>query len=230
MDRENQKGLKALKVIIRWTYFLNKAGTAMFHSDWLQAENALSIVEDLEKTGRLKDVEFEDEVGTVWTKKELTKLLAKVVDEPHNVTVFFDGGYHKNEARSGLGVVIYFEQNEKKWRIRKNNLLEQLDSNNEAEYAAFYEALKQLEELGVHHQSCVFKGDSLVVLNQLSGEWPCYEEPLNRWIDRIEAKLEKLNLRPVYESISRKDNQEADGLATQALNGEEIFSKMELAK
>ena len=159
----------------------------------------------------------------------MTKLLTTVEDEPQNVTVFFDGGFHKNEVLSGLGVAIYFEQNKKKWRIRKNALLEQLDSNNEAEYAAFYEALKQLEELGVHHQSCVFKGDSLVVLNQLSGEWPCYEQPLNRWIDRIEAKLKKLGLRPVYEPIGRKDNQEADGLATQALNGEKIFSKIELA-
>lgn len=218
-----------LKVLIHWTYFFNKRGTASFHSDWLQAENALLIVEDLEKSGRLKDVEFEDEVGTVWTKKELTKLLTTIEDEPQNVIVYFDGGFHKNEALSGLGIAIYFEQNKKKWRIRKNALLEQLDSNNEAEYAAFYEALKQLEELGVHHQSCIFKGDSLVVLNQLSGEWPCYEQPLNRWIDRIEMKLKTLGLRPVYEPISRKDNQEADGLATQALKGEEIFSKIELA-
>lgn len=228
MDIENQKELEALKVLIHWTYFFNKTGTATFSSDWVEAENALSIVEDLEKTGRLKDVEFEDEMSTVWTKKELTKLLTKVEDDPQNVTVFFDGGFNKNEVRSGLGVAIYFEQNKKKWRIRKNVLLEQLDSNNEAEYAAFYEGLKQLEELGVHHQSCIFKGDSLVVLNQLSGEWPCYEQNLNRWLDRIEVKLEKLNLRPVYEPISRKDNQEADGLATQALNGEEIFSKIEL--
>ena len=117
-------------------------------------------------------------------------------DEPHNVTVFFDGGYHKQEARSGLGIAIYFEQNKKKWRIRKNALLEQLDSNNEAEYAALYEAVKQLEEMGVHHQSCIFRGDSLVVLNQLSGEWPCYEEPLNKWIDRIDAKLKIIRSSP----------------------------------
>lgn len=228
MDIENQKEMDALKVLIQWTYFFNKTGTASFTSDWVEAETALSIVGDLEKTGRLKEVEFEDEVGTVWTKKELTKLLTKVEDEPQNVMVYFDGGYQKQDARSGLGIAIYFEQNKKKWRIRKNARLEQLDSNNEAEYAAFYEAVKQLEEIGVHHQSCVFKGDSLVVLNQLSGEWPCYEEPLNKWMDRIEAKLNKLSILPVYEPISRKDNQEADGLATQALNGEDIFSKIEL--
>ena len=217
-----------MKVIINWTYFLNKTGTASFRSDWLEAEAALLIVNDLEKTGRLKDVEFEDEVGTIWTKKELTKLLIKVEDEPQNVTVFFDGGYRKDEGLSGIGVAIYYEQNHTAWRIRKNARLQQLESNNEAEYAAFYEALKELDALGVHHQSCIFKGDSLVVLNQLSGEWPCYEEPLNRWLDRIEEKLEKLSIRPVYEPISRKENQEADGLATQALNGEKISSKIQL--
>ena len=64
--------------MIHWTYFFDKKGTtASFHSDWLQAESAVLIVDDLEKTGRLKEVEFEDEVGTKWTKKELTKLLDK---------------------------------------------------------------------------------------------------------------------------------------------------------
>lgn len=219
-----------MKVLIRWTYFLNKKGTASFLSEWLEAESALAIVEDLEKTGRVKAVEFEDEAGTVWTKKELVKLLTEVEDEPQNITVFFDGSYRKNERLAGLGVALYYTQNKKNWRIRKNALLHQLESNNEAEYAAFYEAVKQLEELEVHHQSCVFKGDSLVVLNQLSGEWPCYEEQLNRWIDRIEEKLTKLHIRPVYTPISRKDNQESDQLASQAINGEEIFGKMQIEK
>lgn len=218
-----------MKVIIHWTYFFDKKGTnASFHSEWLDAEVSVLIMEDLETTGRLKEVEFEDEMGTIWTKKELTKLLVEVEDEPHEVTVFFDGGFLKEERRSGLGVAIYYEQNKKSWLIRTNAVLDQLDSNNEAEYAAFYEALVQLGELGVHHQSCIFKGDSLVVLNQLSGEWPCYEPPLTRWMDRIEVKLNKLHLRPVYEPISRKDNQEADRLASQALKGEDIFSKLEL--
>src|SRR3954447_14601968 len=114
MDRENQKELNALKVRIHWTYFLNKRGTASFHSDWLQAETALFIVSDLEKTGRLKEVEFEDEMGTVWMKKELTKLLTEVEDEPHTITAFFDGGFRKDEGLSGVGVAIYFEQNNKK--------------------------------------------------------------------------------------------------------------------
>jgi ribonuclease HI len=100
-----------------------------------------------------------------------------------------------------------------------------MDTNNEAEYAAFYYALNILEDLGVHHLSCEFKGDSQVVLKQLEGEWPCYEDALNSWLDRIEGKIKALGLIPKYTSISRKDNKEADKLATQALEGKEIFAK-----
>ncbi|WP_232732192.1 reverse transcriptase-like protein [Bacillus sp. mrc49] len=218
-----------MKVIMLWTYQASKKPSAAFVSDWLEAGTALVITEDLEKAGRLKEVEFKDEFDTVWTKKELKRLLTEVEEEPQDVSVFFDGGYQKQEGLAGIGVAIYFRQGKKFWRLRSNLKLEQLESNNEAEYAAFHEALRQLDELGVHHQSCVFKGDSLVVLNQLSGEWPCMEESLNKWLDRIEAKLDKLKIIPVYKPIARKDNQEADRLATLALEGKAIFSKSEIA-
>ncbi|MGE7764820.1 reverse transcriptase-like protein [Peribacillus sp. NPDC096540] len=219
-----------MKVIMQWTYHASKRPTADFVSDWLDAGTALVITEDLEKAGRLKEVEFKDEFDTTWTKKELKKLLTEVEEEPQDVTVFFDGGFQKEQKVAGIGAAIYYRQGKKHWRIRTNLMLEQLESNNEAEYAAFYEAVRQMEELGVHHQSCLFKGDSLVVLNQLSGEWPCMEENLNKWLDRIEAKLEKLKIIPVYKPISRKDNQEADRLATLALQGEVIYSKSEIAE
>ncbi|MGG0284659.1 reverse transcriptase-like protein [Peribacillus butanolivorans] len=219
-----------MKVIMQWTYHASKKPTADFVSDWLDAGTALVITEDLEKAGRLKEVEFKDEFDTIWTKKELKKLLTEVEEEPQDVTVFFDGGFQKEQRVAGIGAAIYYRQGKKHWRIRTNLRLEQFESNNEAEYAAFYEAVRQMEELGVHHQSCLFKGDSLVVLNQLSGEWPCMEENLNKWLDRIEAQLEKLKIIPVYKPISRKENQEADRLATLALQGEVIFSKSEIAE
>ncbi|USK73170.1 ribonuclease H family protein [Peribacillus frigoritolerans] len=218
-----------MKVIMQWTYQASKKPSADFVSDWLDAGTALVITEDLEKAGRLKEVEFKDEFDTTWTKKELRKLLTEIEEEPQDVTVFFDGGFQKDEKVAGIGVAIYYRQGKKFWRLRSNVKLEQFESNNEAEYAAFHEAVRQMDELGIHHQSCVFKGDSLVVLNQLSGEWPCMEENLNKWLDRIEAKLDKLKIIPVCEPISRKENQEADRLATLALQGKAIFSKIEIA-
>lgn len=217
-----------MNVVIHWSYYFKKAGTVNFSSESLPAEQALMIVVDLEKTGRLKDVYFEDDHGSRWTKKQLIKMVKEVEDEPQEVMIFFDGGYLKEERLSSIGVVIYYKQNHKRWRIRRNAQLEYLKSNNEAEYAALYEALKTIEELQVHHQSCVIKGDSLVVINQLKGEWPCFEEDLQRWMDKIEQKIAKLRIKPVYEAILRKENQEADRLATQAMNGEVINSRLEL--
>ncbi|WP_409301276.1 reverse transcriptase-like protein [Peribacillus sp. SCS-155] len=219
-----------MKVLILWTYGGSKRPEAAFTSDFIQAEKALLIADDLEKTGRLKNIEFKDEVGTTWNKKELKKLLTKIEEEPQDVTVYFDGGYQKENGRTGIGIVIYYRQGKKEWRVRKNLSLSEILSNNEAEYAACYEAVNQLQELGVHHQKVRIKGDSQVVLNQLSGEWPCFEEELNRWLDRIEAKIEQLGIIPEYEHVPRKENHEADKLATQALNGESITSALLLTE
>ncbi|MDQ0218010.1 reverse transcriptase-like protein [Peribacillus cavernae] len=219
-----------MKVIMHWTYGSAKKPACDFTSDWLDAGIALIIADDLEKAGRMKTVEFKDEIGTSWTKKELKKLLVEIDEDPSNVTVYFDGGFQKEDGLTGIGVAIYYTQGKNHWRLRANALLAELDSNNEAEYAALFEAVKHLEELGVHHQSCRFKGDSQVVLKQLSGEWSCFEENLNRWLDRIEQKIGKLGIKPIYEPIPRKENSEADKLATQALKGEEILSKLNISE
>lgn len=91
--------------------------------------------------------------------------------------------------------------------MRKNKSF-RLKTNNEAEYAALYEAIREVRELGASRNSITIKGDSLVVLNQLDGSWPCYDPSHNEWLDKIEALLESLKLTPTYETIQRKDNQE----------------------
>ena len=146
-----------MKVIIHWNYKHPKKGSAAFHSDYIGADEALRISEDLEKSGRAFELEFVDEAGTIWTKKELKKLMAEIEDEPQDITVYFDGGFLKEEGLSGAGVVIYFTQGRKKWRIRANKILEVLESNNEAEYAALHYSLQELQTLGVRNMPCTFQ-------------------------------------------------------------------------
>ncbi|MDQ0155144.1 ribonuclease H family protein [Robertmurraya andreesenii] len=199
-----------------------------FVSDWLDSETALACGEELEKTGKAMNISYTDEMNSSWSLKELRKLTAEIEEEPHDITVYFDGGFDKNVNEAGLGVVIYYKQGKKNYRLRANELIKEMDTNNEAEYAALYFALNQLQELGVHHLPCEIKGDSQVVLKQLEGEWPCFEENLNRWLDRIEEKIGELGIEPKYTSLSRKQNKEADKLATQALEGTMINSKLEI--
>ncbi|WP_088034288.1 reverse transcriptase-like protein [Evansella clarkii] len=212
-------------------HYKTKKGTeTVFSSDEMTAEKAHLIAEDLLKTGRAKELKFIDKYDSSMTMKELKKYLEGVKTEPHNVTVYFDGGFDIQTKKSGLGCVIYYEQNGKSLRLRRNALVTELDSNNEAEYAAIHLALLELEELGIHHLPVRFIGDSQVVINQLKGEWAVYEEEFNKWIDRIEEKLEKMGLDAEYELVSRKENKEADQLATQALKEIEIISTMEIEK
>lgn len=84
--------------------------------------------------------------------------------------------------------------------------------------------------LNVHHLPVKIIGDSQVVINQLNGEWPALEKELASWADKIDAKLEQFNIQPEYQLVSRKDNAEADRLATQALNGIDITGLREIVK
>ncbi len=219
-----------MDVWIEWKYKTAKNIEVTLTTETMPAKKALLVSNDFLKTGRTKDIVFYDEQHTKWTKKEFEKLLSEVVEEPHNINVFFDGGYDVDAKKAGTGVVIYYSRNNQNFRIRENIMLQELESNNEAEYAAFWQAVLQLEELGVRNSTVQFKGDSQVVLNQLSGEWPCFEDEFTRWLDRIEEKLKQLGIRPKYSAISRKENKEADQLASQALQGIMVSSHLNLTE
>ena len=217
-----------MKVTIEWTYKSKNGIETIFRSDELAPAHALTIVEDLKNTGRAKNITFIDEKDSTWLEKELKKYIKEIDTEPHNVKVYFDGGFDVQTKQSGLGVAIYYEQNGKSYRLRRNAFVSSLDSNNEAEYAALHLAIVELDLLGVHHQRVQIFGDSQVVINQMSGEWPAYEKELAQWADRIDEKVHSLGLTAEYELIPRKANEQADRLATQALKGIEITGQIEL--
>lgn len=195
--------------------------------DWLTAPQARMLARELGRFPYMKELEFEDEKGGSWTLKELEKLTEELAQEPDDITVYFDGSFDKESELAGLGIVIYYSLGGIRHRLRKNKSF-RLKTNNEAEYAALYEAIREVRELGASRNSITIKGDSLVVLNQLDGSWPCYDPSHNEWLDKIEALLESLKLTPTYETIQRKDNQEADGLAKKILSHQFVESHTKL--
>ncbi|WP_404451010.1 reverse transcriptase-like protein [Virgibacillus necropolis] len=219
-----------MKVKLKWLYKGEKTEEVEFESAWTSQDSMEHLLADIEKTGRVKELVIIDEMENEWTQKEFSKLKETIEHEAHDVVVYFDGGFDRNTSSAGLGVAIYYQKNHVRYRIRTNQFISAMETNSEAEYAALHYAVMQLEELGVHHLPCTFKGDAQGILKQLEGTWPCYEEKLNNWLDRIELQLEKLGIKPYYEVISRKENKEADRLATQALVGVDINSEKELEK
>ena len=217
-----------MNILIEWLYRTPKGAETVFRSEEMPAAQALLLAEDLERTGRAKSIAFIDRFDSSWTIKELKGYLKGIETEPHNVTVYFDGGFDRATSTSGLGCVIYYEQNGKTYRLRRNAFSAELTSNNEAEYAALYLSLQELALLNVHHLPVRFIGDSQVVINQMGGEWPLLEHNLSGWADRIDDKLKDLGIQPEYELVQRKMNSEADRLATQALNSISITATKEL--
>ncbi|MCP3026478.1 ribonuclease H family protein [Halobacillus sp. A5] len=217
-----------MKVRIELLYKTPKRTETNFTSEVMPAGQAVLMAEDLEKTGRAKTITFIDEAERSWNLKELKQYMKGIETEPHNIKIYFDGGFDHASRRSGLGCVVYYEQNGKSLRLRKNAQVDELNSNNEAEYAALHLALKELELLGVHHLPVQVVGDSQVVINQLKGEWPCLESDLSDWADWIEDKMKEMGIQPEYALVSRKSNREADRLATQALQDIEITSTSEM--
>lgn len=219
-----------MKLLIEWTYKTPNGAETIFRSEVMAAEKALLFSNDLEKTGRTKHIRFIDEYESYWTLKELKSYLKEIETEPHNVTVYFDGGFDISTNKSGLGCVIYYTQSGKSFRLRKNASSHEHRSNNEAEYAALYLGIQELEQLKVHHLPVQFIGDSQVVINQLSDEWSVVEKVLSAWADQVEKKLNQLGIQPEYKLVQRKQNSEADRLATQSLNGIAITATSEITK
>jgi len=218
-----------MKVSIHWTYQTKKKYTTFLHTEYLPVKEALLLAEDFESTGRTKDLLFVEENNSTWTKKQIIKYLKELEEEPHDFKIYFDGGFDVQTFVSGIGVCIYYHQNGKEFRKRYNNRLNELSNNNEAEYAALENAINILEEMAIKGQEVTIYGDSQVVINQLNGEWPCYEEQLEKYANRIAAALNSLKLSVQYVLLNRNENKEADMLATQALKGTFIESTKEIS-
>jgi len=217
-----------MKLRIDWTYKTPKGTEVEFYSEELPVAHVLLIAEDMERTGRIKSVTLTDQYDSTWTVKEMKAYLKGLETEPHHVKVYFDGGFDHSTNKSGLGCVIYYEQSGKSYRLRSNAPSSELTSNNEAEYAALYLAVQELELLNVHHQPVTIIGDSQVVINQMNEEWPTLEQNFLEWADRIEGKMKDFGIQPEYELVPRNANAEADRLATQALSGIAVTATTEL--
>jgi len=217
-----------MKFRIEWTYGVPKGIETVFSSEAMPAEAVIQIAEDLERTGRVKKIRFEDQYDSSWTLKEVKAYLKEIETEPHQVQIYFDGGYELSSGDAGLGCVIYYKQNGKSYRHRSNAKLDELRSNNEAEYAALYFCLQELEYLEVRRQVVSFTGDSRIVINGMEGEWPLIEDKLEPWVVRIKEKLNELGIQDEYQLVPRKENAEADKLATQALKGISIAATSEI--
>ncbi len=221
-----KNGVNRLNVRFMASYKHPKHQKIEIITSFLDESLALDYIQDFEKTGRFNSIIIEDDLGQQWNVKEFKKLLHKTEGQVKNISVLFDASYNKHSRESGLGWIIEYDKGQETYTERENRVISGLASNNEAEYASLYYALKHAIELSEGNQQLLeVSGDSLVVINQMSGEWPCYDQNLVYWIEKVESLLSDRGYKAAYRHITRKGNKKADKLSNQALQDEKIKSK-----
>ncbi|CAJ2628893.1 unnamed protein product [Trifolium pratense] len=133
------------------------------------------------------------------------------IESPQNYVVvepwilYFDGSKHQHGT--GIGVLIISPQKiPTKFKYKINGIC----SNNEAEYEALIAGLEILLSLGA--KDIKIKGDSELVLKQLTKEYKCIKEHLIRYFVIANALLKRFDSIDI-EHVPRIENQEANDLA-----------------
>lgn len=138
------------------------------------------------------------------------------------VIVYTDGGSRGNPGPSAVGVVVL---NDKGQKIKEyGQKLEEISTNNEAEYEAVVLALKKLKQIFGKEKTkdldIEFRMDSQLIASQLGGEYKVNEERMQLLFMKVwNLKFDFGKM--FFKSIPREQNKRADELVNQALDGKE---------
>lgn len=126
-------------------------------------------------------------------------------------SLYFDGCSKGNPGKAGAGAVIY-----------KNNMevfsisifVGEKETNNVAEYNGLLVGLREAIKLNI--KELEVKGDSLLVIKQMNGEYQVKSPTLLKLF--TEAKIMKQNFNKItFEHVYRANNKRADELSNQGL-------------
>jgi ribonuclease HI len=134
------------------------------------------------------------------------------------IKVFTDGASRGNPGHSGIGIVIY-DENDFIISTYKEYLGEA--TNNQAEYKAVIkslEVIKKLHSSGENEfDSIEFYSDSELLVNQINFDYQVKEPELALLNNKFHVSTKKLNIQYRIFHIDRSKNKNADKLANLAI-------------
>jgi len=143
------------------------------------------------------------------TKKIITNLVQIIPNFEY--VMHFDGCSKGNPGLSGAGAVIYKDEKEI-WC--GSCFVGEKATNNQAEYTGLILGLQNALKLNI--KSILVKGDSEIVINQLTGKYKCNSPNLKNFHEEAK-KLEKNFENIQYYHVLRDLNKRADELSNIAV-------------
>jgi len=127
-------------------------------------------------------------------------------------TLFFDGCCKGNPGPGGAGAVLYDAEGKEIWN--QSVFVGEKTTNNIAEYTGLLIGLQEAKKREIANLSV--KGDSLLVIKQMRGEYKVNSENIKELF--LQSKeLEKQFIRISFIHVYRKDNSRADALSNEGL-------------
>jgi ribonuclease HI len=127
-----------------------------------------------------------------------------------------DGGARGNPGPAAIGVVIEIEKDGETAVIAELGETIGMATNNVAEYRAIIRGLEEAQRLGSDTVTCLL--DSLLVVEQLNGNYRVKSADMKPLHSRVQELRQRFAL-VTFQHVSREQNQEADRLVNDALDG-----------
>ena len=126
----------------------------------------------------------------------------------------FDGGSRGNPGPAAAAAVLEIAGHEP---VEVARYLGE-ETSNVAEYNAVLLALEEIGRLDARVDEVVLRGDSQLIVRQLSGEWRVNDPTLAELAERCGALAQRLGCPVRYEHVPRAQNKKADRLVNLCLN------------
>ena len=133
-----------------------------------------------------------------------------------DVIIHTDGGSRGNPGEGAVGVVI--EEAGNTQSLAEFGKRIGIVTNNEAEYRAVIEALKEVLRMKFSVSNIQFVMDSKLVCEQLSGRWKIKQDHLRELFHQVKSLELELAVPITYTHVLRDKNKRADELLNQALD------------
>jgi ribonuclease HI len=158
-----------------------------------------------------KNVSIKNKIPIIQMKTPNIEFTSNRIQISIPYTLFFDGCSKGNPGPAGAGAVLY-HGNTEIWS--KSIFVGNNSTNNVAEYTGLiiglHEAVnKNIKELTV-------KGDSMLVIKQMKGEYKIHSKDMQRLYDNAKI-FEKTFDKITYEHVYRNHNARADQLSNEGL-------------